>query len=166
MTPQHERRTPKNHRVSSRAGAGPLASLLLALALAWPTPARAHHDIQEQPELHQGTVEPHRHEAGIEEPHDHYHAHAYGDVRPHQHAYTHTHWHTHVLEDGTVIHHKHPHSHRYWHYGPDETEEERVTRVEEDREKAPPNEESASPQAGTRFVKPGQGGDGPEPSLK
>jgi len=168
MTPHITSRTQTQNRISSRAtGVGRLAApLLVAILLACAAPARAHHDIDECPELHPGNVPARFHDrADPDAPHDHYLAHAYGEERPHQHTYTHTHWHTHVLEDGTIIHHKHPHSHTYWHYGPDETEEERVTRVQEDREKAPPNEESPSADADTRFVKPGQGAAGPAPTL-
>jgi len=175
MMPHKRSRTQPLTRFSSRAcGAGHLvAPLLLAISLVLATPARAHHDIDDHPEQHAGMEPASFHDrADPDEPHDHYLAHAYGEERPHQHTYTHTHWHTHVLEDGTIIHHKHPHSHTYWHYGPDETEEERVTRVEPDREKAPPNQESPGHAPGgpdasadTRFVKPGQSGSGPAPSL-
>ena len=168
MTPHTLRCTQTTHRFSSPArGAGRLvAPLLIALTLAFAGPARAHHDIEEAPEMHPGNTRPQSHYRGeADGPDTHYLAHAYGEVKPHQHAYTHTHWHTHVLEDGTIIHHKHPHSHTYWHYGPDETEEERVTRFEPDKEKAAPNEESPAPEAGTRFVKPGTGGSGAAPAL-
>jgi hypothetical protein len=161
MKPHTERHARLPNRISSlAAGAGRRAvPLLLALALA-AGPASAHHDLEGYGD-HQGVVAPHAHRRGANEPHDHWHAHAYHDVRPHQHTYTHTHWHTHVLEDGTVIHHSHPHSHTYWHYGPDETEEERVTRVEEDREKAPPHEESERESGGTKFVEPENAGSAP-----
>jgi len=149
---QHRCHTEVPRFSSRRTGAGRLLiPLLIALAV-FAAPVQAHHDLDDGP----GHEPParYRNERGQDEPHDHYHAHAYHDARPHQHTYTHTHWHTHVLEDGTVIHHNHPHSHTYWHYGPDETEEERVTRVLEDKEKASPNEESATPSGGTRFVEP------------
>jgi hypothetical protein len=134
---------------SRRAGAGRfVVPLLIALLAA--APVRAHHDYDDDP--HHSSPRGLNHHRGQGVPHDHYHAHAYHDVRPHQHTYTHTHWHTHELEDGTIIHHSHPHSHTYWHYGPDETEEERVTRVLEDQEKASPNDESPTPNAGTQFV--------------
>ena len=89
--------------------------------------------------------------------HEHFHAHAFSAGKPHQHFYTHTHWHTHQLDDGTVIHHSHPHSHTYWHYGDDETDEERATRVPEDRERAAPTEEQQVPTAGHVFMLGGVG---------
>lgn len=150
---QHQSHSTVSRSGSRRAGAGRFfVPLLIALTLC-AAPVRAHHDMDDGPG-HSPRGGDHRHDRGQGEPHDHYHAHAYHDVRPHQHTYTHTHWHTHVLEDGTVIHHSHPHSHTYWHYGPDETEEERVTRVLEDREKASPNDERETPSAGTQFVEP------------
>lgn len=148
----------KTRSGSTFGGAGRLAaSLLLILALT--SPASAHHDTMELPQLHSGNEAPRARDRRPERPHGHLLARDFHE-QAHQHTYTHTHWHTHVLEDGTIIHHKHPHSHTYWHYGPDETEEERVTRVEPDREKAPPYEESERPSGNTRFVRPGHG-DGP-----
>lgn len=154
MTSRTARTTRTKHRSSStRGGAGRFAvPLLLALGLL-AGPARAHHDVLELPRLHAGTAPPAARHGSVEEPHRHYLARDHHEPA-HQHTYTHTHWHTHVLEDGTVIHHKHPHSHTYWHYGPDETEEERTTRVLEDRETSPPHEESERPSGGTRFVEP------------
>lgn len=155
-----ETSTHMKSRSSSTPGrAGQIAaSLLLALALLV-SPVHAHHDTVELPQLHPGNARPRARDRRVEEPHGHLLARDFHE-RAHQHTYTHTHWHSHVLEDDTIIHHKHPHSHTYWHYGPDETEEERVTRVEESREQAAPFEESERPSGNTRFVEPGRG-DGP-----
>ena len=159
MTSQTERRTRTNHRLSTRSGGAGrfVAPLLLALTLIFAGPASAHHDIEEQAALHPGTAEPRLRDREV----DHGYAGEFRHAEAHQHTYTHTHWHTHVLDDGTIVHHKHPHSHTYWHYGPDETEEERVTRVLKNQEEASPHEEGERPSGGTRFVKPGSTAHGP-----
>jgi hypothetical protein len=123
---------------STGSGLAPALLALAVLVIGTPPAALAHHVVR-----------------GEHGEHDHFHAHAFSDVKPHQHEYTHTHWHTHVLEDGTVVHHSHPHRHTYWHYGPDETEEEKVTRVPEDRQKAPPTGEGEGRGSDTRFQEGG-----------
>ena len=132
-------------------------SVLLLLVLTLAAPARAHHGPPGSVFGRYDPCEPGPHDVHAahgesrRDPRHRHHHRVPSDPheRPHQHNYTHTHWHTHVLEDDTVVHHSHPHSHTYWHHGPDETEEERVTRVLDGSEIAAPTEEGEDRSAGT-----------------